>query len=144
MQPAPIPGIGQSAGFTFQIEQRNTTDDVHAFEKVVKKFVAEANKNPAISRAVSYYSAHTPSYNLTVDREKCKKMGVSISDVFTTIQVIHGQFICERFHTLQPNFPRGHSGRYHLSQAGNDMDKYYVRNQSGEMLPLSSLIIISH
>src|ERR1035437_8833773 len=55
VQPAPIPGIGQSAGFSFQIEQRNTTDDVHVFENVVKKFISAANKNPAISRAVSYY-----------------------------------------------------------------------------------------
>jgi len=55
--PAPIPGIGQTAGFSFQIEQRNTNDDVHAFEKVVNNFVSEANKNPAISHAFSYYSA---------------------------------------------------------------------------------------
>jgi HAE1 family hydrophobic/amphiphilic exporter-1 len=88
--PAPIPGIGQTAGFNFQIEQRNTNDDVHAFEKVVNNFVAEANKNPAISHAFSYYSAHTPSYNVTVDREKCKRMGVNISDVFTAIQTLYG------------------------------------------------------
>ena len=62
--PPPIPGIGQTAGFSFQIEQRNTNDDVHQFETVVRKFVAEANKNPAISNAFSFYSAHTPGYNL--------------------------------------------------------------------------------
>jgi len=39
-------------------------DDVFAFEKVVKKFIAETHKNPAISTAFSYYSAHTPSYDL--------------------------------------------------------------------------------
>ena len=95
--PAPIPGIGQTAGFSFQIEQRNTNDDEHAFEKVVNNFVAEANKNPAISNAFSYYSAHTPSYNLTVDREKCKKMGVNISDVFTAIQTYMGSIYVNDF-----------------------------------------------
>ena len=140
MQPAPIPGIGQSAGFTFQIEQRNTNDDVHAFEKVVKKFVAAANKNPAISRAVSYYSAHTPSYNLTVDREKCKKMGVNIADVFTTIQSYLGSSYVNDL-TL-------YNRTYHVVLQADtvyrrlitDMDKYYVRNQAGQMLPLISLI----
>ncbi len=39
IQPSPIPGIGQTVGFSFQIEQRNTNDDLHAFEKVVKHFV---------------------------------------------------------------------------------------------------------
>ena len=95
--PAPIPGIGQTAGFSFQIEQRNTNDDVHAFEKVVNNFVAEANKNPAITNAFSYYSAHTPSYNLTVDREKCEKMGVNISDVFTAIQAYMGSYYVNDF-----------------------------------------------
>src|SRR5450631_971311 len=41
IQPSPIPGVGQTVGFSFQIEQRNTNDDLHAFETVVKKFVEE-------------------------------------------------------------------------------------------------------
>ncbi len=60
IQPSPIPGVGQTVGFSFQIEQRNTNDDLHAFEEVVKKFVDEANKNPAITDAYSFYGAHTP------------------------------------------------------------------------------------
>ena len=57
---------------------------------MVKKFLAEAHKHPAISTAVSYYSAHTPVFDLTVDREKCQKLGVNISDVFTTMQAYMG------------------------------------------------------
>jgi multidrug efflux pump subunit AcrB len=38
IQPSPIPGVGSTVGFSFQIEQRNTNDDVHAFEKVVNNF----------------------------------------------------------------------------------------------------------
>jgi HAE1 family hydrophobic/amphiphilic exporter-1 len=140
MQPAPIPGIGQSAGFTFQIEQRNTNDDVHAFEKVVKKFVAEANKNPAISRAVSYYSAHTPSYNLTVDREKCKKMGVSIADVFTTIQSYMGSSFVNDITLYNRTYHVVVQADTVFRRLVTDMDKYYVRNASGQMLPLASLI----
>jgi HAE1 family hydrophobic/amphiphilic exporter-1 len=140
MQPAPIPGIGQSAGFTFQIEQRNTNDDVHAFEKVVKKFVAEANKNPAISRAVSYYSAHTPSYTLTVDREKCKKMGVSISEVFTTIQSYMGSSYVNDITLYNRTYRVVLQADTLFRRLVTDMDKYYVRNQSGQMVPLNSLI----
>jgi len=140
MQPAPIPGIGQSAGFSFQIEQRNTTDDVHAFEKVVKKFVAEANKNPAISRAVSYYSAHTPSYNLTVDREKCKKMGVNIADVFTTIQSYMGSSFVNDISLYNRTYHVVVQADTLFRRLVPDMDKYYVRNASGQMLPISSLI----
>ena len=140
MQPAPIPGIGQSAGFSFQIEQRNTTDDVHDFEKVVRRFVSEANKNPAISRAVSYYSAHTPSFNLTVDREKCKKMGISISDAFNTIQSYMGSSYVNDFTLYNRTFHVVIQADTVYRRLITDLDKYYVRNQSGEMLPLGSLI----
>jgi HAE1 family hydrophobic/amphiphilic exporter-1 len=140
MQPAPIPGIGQSAGFSFQIEQRNTNDDVHAFERVVRKFVSEANKNPAISRAVSYYSAHTPSYNLTVDREKCKKMGVNISDAFNTIQSYMGSSFVNDFTLYNRTYHVVVQADTNSRRFVTNIDKYYVRNQSGEMLPLGSLI----
>ena len=140
MQPAPIPGIGQSAGFSFQIEQRNTTDDVHTFEKVVRKFVTEANKNPAISRAVSYYSAHTPSFNLTVDREKCKKMGVSISEVFSTIQSFMGSSFVNDFTLYHRTYHVVIQADTVYRRLVTDIDKYYVRNQAGKMLPLNSLI----
>jgi len=138
--PAPIPGIGQTAGFSFQIEQRNTNDDVHAFEKVVNNFVSEANKNPAISHAFSYYSAHTPGYNVTVDREKCKKMGVGISDVFTAIQTYMGSIYVNDFTLYNRTFHVVVQADTMFRKMITNMDKYYVRNQVGTMLPLSSLI----
>jgi HAE1 family hydrophobic/amphiphilic exporter-1 len=138
--PAPIPGIGQTAGFSFQIEQRNTNDDVHQFETVVKNFVNEANKNPAISGAFSYYSAHTPSYSLTVNREKCKKMGVSIADVFTAIQVYMGSYYVNDFTLYNRTFHVVVQADTTYRKMIQNMDKYYVKNQNGEMLPLSTLI----
>jgi HAE1 family hydrophobic/amphiphilic exporter-1 len=140
MQPAPIPGIGISAGFTFMIEQRNTLDDVHTFEKVVSHFCAEANKNPAISGAVSYYSAHTPSYDLTVDRERCEKMGVNMENVFTTIQAFMGSVYVNDFTLYNRTFHVVIQADTIFRRMVTDMDKYYVRNRTGEMLPLSSLI----
>ncbi len=138
--PAPIPGIGQTAGFSFQIEQRNTNDDLPTFEKVVNNFVAEANKNPAISGAFTYYSAHTPSYNLIVDRQKCKQMGVSVSDVFTAIQTYIGSYYVNDFTLYNRTFHVVVQADTTYRKIITDMNKYYVRNQSGEMLPLSSLI----
>lgn len=138
--PAPIPGIGQTAGFSFQIEQQNTTDDVHKFETVVKNFVDAANKNPAITDAFSYYSAHTPSYNVTVDRERCEKMGVNVSDVFTAIQVYMGSYYVNDFTLYNRTFHVVVQADTTYRRTIANMNKYYVRNQAGEMLPLSSFI----
>ena len=139
-QPPPIRGIGVAAGFSMQIEQGSSTDDIHTFEKVVQKFVAEAKKNPSTSTAFCYFSAHTPSYDLTVDREKCEKLGVNISDVFTTMQAYMGSLFVNNF-TL-------YNRTYHVViQADtayraliSDMNKYYVRNSVGQMVSLSTLI----
>jgi HAE1 family hydrophobic/amphiphilic exporter-1 len=139
-QPPSIRGIGTAAGFSMQIEQGNTTDDIHQFETVVKRFIAAAHKTPAISTAFSYYSAHTPSYNVTVDREKCEKLGVNIDDVFTVMQGYMGSLYVNDF-TL-------YNRTYHVVVQADtvfralisDLNKYYVRNQDSTMVPLSTLI----
>jgi hydrophobic/amphiphilic exporter-1 (mainly G- bacteria), HAE1 family len=140
IQPSPIPGVGSTVGFSFQIEQRNTNDDVHAFEKVVNSFVAEANRDPSISKAFSYYSAHTPNFNLTVDREKCEKLGVNVADVFTTIQAYMGSMYINDFTTYNRTFHVVIQADTSYRQFVSDIDKYYVRNQSGNMVPLGTLI----
>ncbi len=138
--PPPIPGIGQTAGFTIQLEQKQTSDDVQAFERVVNKFVTEASKHPVIQKAVTYYGAHTPGYVVTVDREKCKKMGVSLSEVFSTIQSYMGSFYVNDISLYNRNFHVMVQADTNYRTMISDMDKYYVRNQSGQMLPLSTLI----
>ncbi len=140
IQPSPIPGVGSVVGFSFQIEQRNTNDDIHAFEKVVNRFIAEANKNPAISGAYSFYSAHTPNYNLTVDREKCEKLGVNVVDVFTTIQAYMGSIYVNDFTTYNRTFHVVIQADTMSRASVSDVDKYYVRNQAGAMVPLGTLI----
>ena len=138
--PAPIPGIGQAAGFSMQIQQGNTSDDIHAFETVVKKFVAEAHKNPAISTAFSYYGAHTPSYNLTVDREMCEKLGVNISDVFNTMQAYMGSLFVNNFTLYNRTYHVVVQADTAFRALVSNINKYYVRNAAGQMLPLSTLI----
>ena len=138
--PPPIRGIGQAAGFSMQIEQGSTSDDVHAFEGVVKKFVAEAHKNPAISTAFSYYGAHTPSYELTLDREKCEKLGVNITDVFTTMQAFMGSLFVNNFTRYDRTYHVVIQADTMYRALISDLNKYYVRNQRGEMVPFSTLV----
>ncbi|MVN22072.1 efflux RND transporter permease subunit [Mucilaginibacter arboris] len=140
IQPPPIRGIGLAAGFSMQLEQGSSQDDVHAFEKVVKKFVAAAQKNPATSTAFSYFSAHTPSYNLTVDREKCEKLGVNITDVFSTMQAFMGSLFVNNFTLYNRTYHVVIQADTSYRALVSDINKYYVRNQAGQMLPLSTLI----
>jgi hydrophobic/amphiphilic exporter-1 (mainly G- bacteria), HAE1 family len=140
IQPPPIRGIGLAAGFSMQIEQGNSTDDIHAFEKVVQKFVADAHKVPAISTAFSYFSAHTPSYELNVDREKCQKLGVNISDVFNTMQAFMGSLFVNNFTLYNRTYHVVVQADTGYRSLVSNMNKYYVRNSQGQMLPLSTVI----
>jgi multidrug efflux pump subunit AcrB len=70
-------GLGQTGGFTFELQQRESTDDIKQFERVVNTFVGEMNKRPEIASAFLLFTARTPGYKVDVDREKCKKLGVT-------------------------------------------------------------------
>ncbi|HWZ14639.1 MAG TPA: efflux RND transporter permease subunit [Mucilaginibacter sp.] len=140
IQPSPLPGVGTTVGFSLQIEQRSTNDDIHAFEKVVNNFITEANKNPVITKAYTFFTAHTPNYNLTVDREKCEKLGVNVADVFTTIQAYMGSLYINDFTTYNRTFHVVVQADTSYRKLVSDIDKYYVRNQAGNMVPLGTLI----
>jgi HAE1 family hydrophobic/amphiphilic exporter-1 len=138
--PPAIPGLGATGGFTFELQQRESNDDIKTFERNVYAFMAAANKRPEIARAITFFNARTPNYQLTIDRDKCKKMGVSLSEVFNTIQTFLGSSYINDFTIYNRNF-------HVIAQADtlyrNDivnMDKYYVRNQQGTMLPLGSVM----
>jgi HAE1 family hydrophobic/amphiphilic exporter-1 len=140
IQPSPLPGVGTTVGFSVQVEQRSTSDNLQQFQDVVNKFVAACNKNPAISGAYSFYSAHTPNYNLTVDREKCEKLGVNVGDVFTTIQVYMGSLYINDFTTYNRTFHVVVQADTAYRAMITDMNKYYVRNSTGTMVPLGTLV----
>jgi HAE1 family hydrophobic/amphiphilic exporter-1 len=62
--PPAIPGLGNSGGFNFQLEQRQNAGDIKAFEAVVNKFAAAANQRPEIAAAYTFFSAQTPATRL--------------------------------------------------------------------------------
>ncbi|MFI5137749.1 MAG: efflux RND transporter permease subunit [Sphingobacteriales bacterium] len=140
IQPSPLPGVGSTVGFSMQIEQRSTNDNLQNFERVVNRFVDSANKNPAITRAFTFFTAHTPNMSLSVDREKCEKLGVSISDVFTTIEAFTGSLYINDFTTYNRTFHVVVQADTVYRALITDLDKYYVRNSSNKMVPLGAVI----
>jgi hydrophobic/amphiphilic exporter-1 (mainly G- bacteria), HAE1 family len=140
IQPSPLPGVGTTIGFSMQIEQRSTNDNLQQFEKVVNNFITAANKNSAITNAFTFFTSHTPNYNLTVDREKCEKLGVNVGDVFTTIQAFMGSLYINDFTDYNRTFHVVVQADTAFRTMISDMNKYYVRNQAGTMVPLGTVI----
>jgi len=137
--PPAIPGLGNTAGFSFIIEQKEANTDIKSFENVVQNFVAQANKRPEIARAFTFFTARTPSYQLEVDRERAKKMGVLVSDVFGTLGTYLGSTYVNDFTIYGRNFRVLEQADSSYRTDIKNLGQYYVRNQAGTMVPLSAL-----
>jgi len=140
ISPPAIPGLGQTGGFSFELEQRQSNDDLPTFERVVRTFVAEVNKRPEIGQAFTFFTAHTPSYQVTVDRDKCKKLGISLADVYNTLQMYLGSSYINDFTIYGRNF-------HVVAQADtlyradiSNIGQFYVKNSGGDMVPLSTVV----
>jgi len=131
-------GFGTSGGFSFILEQKSG-NDIREFNQVMNRFLAEVNKRPEIMRAYTFFSATTPEYSVEVDRDKCKQMGVSVGDVFNTLQTYLGGLYVNDFTRFSRAFRVVLQADTMYRTSINDLGKYYVQNAAGEMVPLSAL-----
>jgi len=138
--PPAIPGLGATAGFTFELQQTTSTDDIRQFEQVARNFLAEVNKRPEIGMAYTFFSSRTPGYQVDVDREKAKKLGVLVSDVYTTLSTLLGSSYVNDFNIYGRNFRVVAQADSSYRTNINDLQQYYVRNIQGNMVPLSALV----
>ncbi len=138
--PPAIPGLGQTGGFSFQLEQRAGGGDIKEFEGVVNQFVAAVNQRPEIARAFTFFTARTPGYHIEVDREKVKRLGVSIADVFSTMSSYMGSQYVNDFTMYGRNFRVVAQADTSYRADISNLEKYYVMNRMGQSIPLSALV----
>jgi HAE1 family hydrophobic/amphiphilic exporter-1 len=138
--PPAIPGLGNAGGFSIQVEQRQSNDDIQTFSRVVNSFVAEANKQPEIAGAFTFFSARTPGYEVDVDREKAKKLGLNLADVYNTMQMYMGSTYINQLTIYGRNFYVVAQADTGLRNDIRNIDHYYVKNAAGQMLPLSTVV----
>ena len=140
ISPPAIPGLGNTGGFSFVLQQRESQDDVKAFDANLQAFLGAIRKRPEIASGFSFFTANTPGYQLTINRESTKKLGVSVADVATALRTYLGSTYVNDFTLYGRNFrvlaQADSSYRNDISNIG----QYYVRNSAGTMVPLSSLI----
>ena len=139
--PPPIPGAGTAGGFTFVLEDR-AGKDIQFLADNVKKFLAALRKRPEIGFAATTLLPDVPQQFVNVDRDRVLKQGVSISDVYKTIQAFMGGYFINYFNQFgrQWQVYIQAEGSYRAN-AGN-VGQFYVRNDGGQYLPLSSFIRI--
>jgi HAE1 family hydrophobic/amphiphilic exporter-1 len=138
--PPAIPGLGATSGFTFQLQQSTSTDNIQQFEAVSRNFLAAVNKRPEIAMAYTFFNARTPSYQIDVDRDKTKKLGVQVSDVFSSLSTLLGSSYVNDFNLYGRNFRVMVQADSSFRSSLDKIQKFYVRNRAGNMIPLSALV----
>ncbi|WP_374951993.1 efflux RND transporter permease subunit [Mucilaginibacter sp.] len=139
ISPPAIPGLGNTGGFSFILQEKEAGGEITNFEKVLQNFTAAINKRPEISKAFSFFTAHTPAYQLTIDREKAKKLGVQISDVNNALQTYMGSAYINDFTIYGRNFRVVAQADTNYRTSMDNIGQYFVRNSAGAMVPLSTL-----
>jgi hydrophobe/amphiphile efflux-1 (HAE1) family protein len=134
----PVIGLSTTGGFEYQLENLEGADAV-TMGSVVLGLVAAANQDPRLTRVFTTYAANAPSVYLDIDRDKAQALGLSISDVFTTLQATLGGFFINNFNlfgrTWQVNLQAEAADRRDLP----DLWQIYVRDAAGTMVPLQSI-----
>jgi hydrophobic/amphiphilic exporter-1 (mainly G- bacteria), HAE1 family len=134
----PILGLGNTGGFQYVMEalQGQSPTDVAS---ALSGLIVAANQQPELAGVFSTYAADTPQIYLDIDRDKAQVLGVKISDIFNALQSTLGSFYVNDFNvfgrTWQVNVQADTPYRARIE----DINRIYVRNSHGDMVPLRAL-----
>lgn len=137
--PPAIPGLGASSGFTFEIQQTSSTDDIQKFEKVAQDFLAKLRQRPEIGTAFTFFKAQTPAYKIDVDRKKAKQLNVSVSAAFQTLSAYLASNYVNDFNIYGRNFRVVAMADSSFRGSLENLGKYFVKSANGQMVPLSAI-----
>ena len=134
-----IPGYGVSSGFEVYVQDQKggTTEDLL---KYTRDFIDALNKRPEIGRATTSFDTKFPQYLVEVDAARCKRNGVSPSDVLSTLSgYIGGNYASNmnRFSKLYRVMVQA-SPEFRLDT--ESLNNMFVRNDNGEMTPISQYL----
>jgi multidrug efflux pump len=134
----PVDGLGTAGGFKIVVEDRGDlgSDEIEA---VANRVVAAGSANPKLQGLFTSFRANTPWLFLDIDREKAKLMGVSIAELFNTLQVYLGSLYVNDFNRFGRTWQVNVQGDADFRKQIDDLSGLRVRNQRGGMVPLGTL-----
>ena len=141
--PPPVQGLGTIGGFKLQLLDKGNLGYTELYN-VTQQVLQQAWQTPELAGVFSSYQVNVPQLQVDIDRDKAKSQGVSISDIFRTMQVYLGSLYVNDFNqfgrTYQVNLQADQSFRQEPSQ----IEQLELRNANGDMVPLGSFVTISN
>jgi hydrophobe/amphiphile efflux-1 (HAE1) family protein len=138
INPPAVQGLGSAGGFKLMVEDRNNLGP-QALADATTALVAAANKDPAFAGVFTLYNAGSPSLYADIDREKVEKLGLTPTDIFSTLQLYLGSQYVNDFNYLGRTFQVLAEGDEAFRQTPDQIARLKVRNAGGEMVPIGSV-----
>jgi HAE1 family hydrophobic/amphiphilic exporter-1 len=142
--PPSIPGVGTSGGFTFILEDRSGSQDPSFLSQNLDKFMAAARKRPELAGILTTYLPSVPQVFVKVDRDKVLKLGVPLSDVYSTLQTFMGGNFVNYFNRFGRQWQVYVEAEDQYRARAENVLQFYVRNNQGQAVPLSAFTEIQH
>ena len=139
--PPPVQGIGTIGGFKLQLEDRAALG-TDALNDALGAFMAKAGTAPELAGMFSSFQINVPQLYADVDRTRAQQLGVSIPDVFDTLQIYLGSLYVNDFNKFGRTYQVMVQADAPFRAHAEDIGLLKARNNKGEMVPLSTLLHI--
>ena len=139
--PPAITGMSMFGGFEYQLlDKANRTPQ--ELNEEANKLIYEANQSSVISGVFTQYNANIPQFLINIDYKKILAQSISPTEVYTALSSQFGQTYINDFNLYGRVFRVVMQAQEAFRSTPNDMNKVYVKSQTGVSAPLSSLINI--
>jgi HAE1 family hydrophobic/amphiphilic exporter-1 len=139
--PPPIPGLGSSAGFSFQLQDlRGNTPQY--LEQQARAFIKAAHERPEIGRAMTLYRSAIPQKSIQVDKDRVEKLGLRLDDVNQTIAAYLGGNFVNNFNQFGRQYRTYLMADAPYRMSPNAINDFFVRGADGSMIPLGAVATV--
>src|SRR5471032_1557896 len=139
LSPPPVSGLGTTGGFKLMIEDRDNLG-YDALYKAVQAVQMKAWQNPKLAGVFSSYQINVPQLFADIDRAKAKQLGVPLQTIYQTLQINLGSLYVNDFNQFGRTYQVRVQADKQFRSHAEDIAQLKVRNNKGEMIPLSSLM----
>src|SRR5215210_1266774 len=137
--PPPVNGLGQVGGFKLELEDRAGLGEA-ALNDATQKLLARAWQTPALAGVFSGYRVNVPQLEVEVDREKVKREGIVLTDLFQTMQAYLGSVYVNDFNKFGRTYQVKVQADAQFRATADNIAQLKVRNADGAMVPLGSVV----
>lgn len=141
--PPAISGLGMFGGFEYQLLDKGDRSASELYDQA-KKLIAEASKNPDLSMIYTSYSANLPQLLVDVDVQKAMAQDVDVSEIYNAIGAYFATSYINDFNKYGRVYRVYVQADSQFREKISDLEKVYVKNKLGKMVPLTSVIKIKN